>query len=66
MSTQALERGHDQDVDDDLVHVHCPCTPEWTLCGVETGDGPVMSDATEVTCVVCADLDDEPCARCGA
>jgi len=50
---------------DDFTHVYCPCDEVHTLCGLERGDGPVLESDAEVTCIVCADLDDKPCVRCG-
>lgn len=54
-------------VDDDQVsHIACACSPNVNLCGLRQEfhgftDGPLPSNA----CVVCVDLDDLPCERCG-
>lgn len=50
---------------DDLVHVACDCDPDTALCGTDvTGQG-WDDDDVETTCVVCRDLEYQPCARCG-
>lgn len=52
--------------DDSLDHLYC-CNPNLAHCGAD------ISDATESdfaltdpsACVVCVDLDRQPCLRCG-
>lgn len=52
--------------DDDIVHLYCQCDEDLGLCGLDLSDMrevPVMED--QVVCVVCADLAEMACARCG-
>lgn len=48
---------------EELEHVVC-CDCMEVLCGVEY-DGSAIVDC-EVGCVVCRDLDNRACVRCGA
>lgn len=50
----------------DYSHVVCKCDENTTLCGLEATDFPWIDDEAEVECVVCADLDEEPCGRCAS
>lgn len=58
---KSFEDGGDSD---DLVHVACECSEELSLCGVD-----LTSEAGDFTddemCVVCKDLEPQPCPRCG-
>lgn len=59
----------DRSRDDDLTHIVCDCGA--VLCGAEPTDEPVCAwDCTcplhELECVVCADLEEFECERCGA
>lgn len=58
--------------DDDLAHVYCPgCDPKGNVafCGAdltgaqEVGWSDVVDDAD--LCIVCDELSDHPCAKCG-
>lgn len=52
--------------DDDLTHMFCPCSPDWSLCGQDVSDVEAVSEwADEDECVVCLDLEWQPCPRCG-
>lgn len=52
---------------DDMWHTFCHCSPDVSLCGVAVGDdAEVEWESTQATeCVVCADLEDRDCPRCG-
>jgi hypothetical protein len=52
---------------DEIVHAVCSCqweaTPRLALCGWDCTD---MTEGEPITrCVVCADLNQRPCALCG-
>lgn len=49
---------------DDLNHITCVCDDNLALCGTDVTYHEWVATA-EVTCVVCRDLEDEPCPRCG-
>ncbi|MFF8406951.1 hypothetical protein ACF06P_35660 [Streptomyces sp. NPDC015684] len=49
----------------DLTHVACECTPDIALGGTDVSDVPWNDEREETTCVVCRDLEDQPCAQCG-
>lgn len=57
-----------QDGNDELVHIFCACSEWLGLCGADiTGDkyhGPYLGPETD-DCVVCVDLVDQQCERCG-
>lgn len=69
MSTQVLERPRtdDNSADDDYeVHLWCHCSPNRTLCGIDFEEAMYDDDDDEeITCVVCIDLENRPCERCG-
>lgn len=46
--------------DDGLTHIYC-CDPNLGLCGTDLTDHPDV-DEDGILCVVCEDLEDEPCA----
>lgn len=50
---------------DDLCHVYC-CDPTTAWCGTDVSDAPEVDESTDLDCVVCADLEDQPCPTCGA
>jgi hypothetical protein len=50
--------------DDCLRHVYC-CDPETALCGTDLSDTDETDDDDAPTCVVCLDLEDVTCPRCG-
>lgn len=53
--------------DDDLGHIFCDCDENRALCGADVTDCPVVEDRDDsLLCVVCADLEDVPCERCGS
>lgn len=45
----------------DLDHLYC-CDPDLALCGTDVSDVPEIDADSDITCVVCADLDGEPCS----
>ena len=54
--------------DDDLDHYYCSCNEDVALCGADISDALDITGSPESgdTCVVCIDLDDLSCERCGA
>jgi len=50
--------------DDDLDHLYC-CDPNRALCGSDLTDSPELADDEDENCVVCIDLDEQPCPDCG-
>lgn len=56
---------HDDD-DDGLEHYCCRCNPDIALCGVDLEDAEYLPPGESPNdCVVCLDLKDKPCSRCG-
>lgn len=49
---------------DDLVHICCECSEDLALCGGELG-AEAVDFADDEMCVVCLDLEKQPCPRCG-
>lgn len=45
----------------DLDHLY-RCDPDLALCGTDVSDVPEIDADSDITCVVCADLDGEPCS----
>lgn len=50
----------------DLSHTVCECDENAALCGLDVTEFPWDDDEDSPECVVCEDLDDQPCERCGA
>lgn len=44
----------------DLDHVYC-CDPSLALCGADISDQPEIDDDRVISCVVCNDLEGQPC-----
>lgn len=58
----------DGDWDDSVEHYYCYCSPDIGLCGTDLTDAPDHTDMDtpiEDDCVVCIDLFDSDCPRCG-
>lgn len=49
----------------DVSHWVCDCDPDAALCGAGVADEEWMDDDEDVTCVVCNDLVDIDCPKCG-
>lgn len=45
----------------DEHHVYC-CNPDVALCGTDISGHDFAEDNESVSCVVCVDLDGEPCS----
>lgn len=58
--------GGDGDWDDDLIHVSCECSVTLALCGGELNGEPLDEAPDDEMCVVCLDLEHQPCPRCGS
>jgi len=54
--------------DDDLDHIYCDCDPDLGLCGSDISAAIFIGDDEQLDflCLVCDDLADDPCPRCGA
>lgn len=50
--------------DDGICHLYCECDPDLALCGLDVTDFE-DDDDFDAFCVVCEDLVDVPCTRCG-
>ncbi|WP_155054548.1 hypothetical protein [Streptomyces blattellae] len=52
---------------EDLSHAVCDCDEDTALCGTDVTGVPWATDGEEPPspCVVCLDLADQPCPRCG-
>ena len=49
-----------------LWHIICRCNEDIALCGHETTGDEIRDEVpSEDVCVVCDDLGDLPCPRCG-
>jgi hypothetical protein len=48
-----------------ITHWVCNCDPDTALCGVDVAGEDWMGDDEVPTCVVCNDLMDPDCPRCG-
>lgn len=46
------------------IHMVCECNEDVALCGKDLTGRPFADGSVE--CVVCADLDRQPCPLCGA
>ena len=52
--------------DPDMEHYCCDCSPDIALCGANLEDAEYLEIADSPDdCVVCVDLKDRPCQRCG-
>lgn len=52
---------------DELVHLFCTCSPEWSICGQDVTDDEVIEgEDSPDDCIVCVDLSALGCPRCGA
>lgn len=49
----------------DTVHWWC-CNPDIGICGTDLTSTPEAPDDTEVTCVVCIEIVNQPCRLCGS
>jgi hypothetical protein len=49
---------------DDTTHVFC-CNPDRALCGQDVSTEPEVPYGVGHDCIVCLDLEDQPCSRCG-
>lgn len=54
----------DLDRDDDTTHIFC-CDPDTALCGWDVSDTPEVPDGVGHDCIVCLDLEMQPCPICG-
>lgn len=52
------------DIGPPVVHVFCDCSPHVTLCGLDE-EMPFVETEEDPGCVVCDDLEPQPCGRCG-
>jgi hypothetical protein len=48
-----------------LAHAFCPCDDTRTLCGIQARPVGNREPRDDQKCVVCLDLFEQPCARCG-
>ena len=67
MSTIPLEAPAAADTgttDINSVHVWCH-DPNTALCGLDVSNHPEVSEDVDATCVMCAELEEQPCPVCG-
>ncbi|MFF8997104.1 hypothetical protein ACF1GW_30780 [Streptomyces achromogenes] len=50
--------------DNETTHVYC-CDPNTALCGWDVSDTPEVPDGVGHDCIVCTDLETQPCPICG-
>lgn len=65
---QEDELAEKTDPGDELYHVVCQCDEDTALCGLDVSDIPYTVDfipEDDIVCVVCEDLAQRPCERCG-
>lgn len=55
----------DRAYDDNIVHLVCECNHDVALCGTAVPGSCWISDGNSADCVVCVDLCQIPCERCG-
>lgn len=53
-----------KEMDDELHHYYCECDPNIALCGSDLTDTPEVQ-TEENACLVCKDMDNYDCPRCG-
>lgn len=66
MTTDVLEKPQQQITDvsgDDTVHWLVCGDPTRALCGLDVSGHFVVSEDTDITCVVCIDLQSRPCGE---
>lgn len=51
--------------DSGMNHIFC-CDPDTAWCGTDVSNDSEVGPDTEIDCVVCAELEDQPCPICGA
>ena len=55
------------DFGNDLEHYCCTCSINVAFCGADLSDAEYVEyEETPDDCVVCVELKDRPCERCGA
>lgn len=59
-NTEARQASSD---DADLNHIYC-CDHDRALCGADVSGDPEV-DIDDADCIVCLDLEDATCPRCG-
>jgi hypothetical protein len=52
-------------LNDRTTHVIC-CDPNTALCGLNVSEEPEVPEGTGHDCIVCLDLEEQPCPHCGA
>ena len=53
----------DQNYEDDETHYVCWCDEDVALCGMNVANRPYTDK--EISCVVCAAMDETICSKCG-
>ena len=61
---QAAPRRAGADQGDDLHHIYC-CNPDNSLCGTNISTYDHIEEPEDANCVVCLDLEEQPCPTCG-
>ena len=51
--------------DEELDHYYCSCDDTHALCGTSTIGMEIVEEFTGTLCIVCDDMADQPCPRCG-
>lgn len=64
MTTTPAPTADTTDLNDRTTHVIC-CNPDRALCGHDVSDEPEVPDGTGHDCIVCLDLEEQTCPRCG-
>lgn len=65
LAIEVVTTSHGAD-DDELDHLYCCCAPDLGLCGADLSGTPECTDECDgLQCLVCDDLMDLPCSRCG-
>lgn len=55
----------DTEFRESMTHVYCYCDENLALCGTDITGWQEAEDDEDTECVVCLDLEDQPCERCG-
>lgn len=55
------------EIDDNMLHIVCKCTPDKSRCGRDVSMLPwsPRHDSGVQECVVCVDMEWKPCPLCG-
>lgn len=66
LAPKETDRASSTDDPANMIHAFCWCDESIAICGADLSDyKEVLSPDVEAECIVCDDLEDRPCPRCG-